>query len=251
MMGLISVIGWGLFCWLPDSTGRLFPLICYDAIRNFQIPYFAYVFAKVSKDHFTSVSSFTHAAVFTGNLIGGAFFELFLRRWISDEIIFYSIFATQIIATVIAVCLPKLDRMQTPVNLRNHGIWIFEQLKFAYTNYRISIWSLWFIVGTTLTNQFSEICANLEKTSVGYSQWYTNLRSPVSYLGEFSGIVLILLACFVFMRTKRHALLVLIVVSLASGGLMFLAAIASNSSILHILLAFVNIIYMVTVTMSR
>lgn len=240
---MISVFGWGFFHWLPSNNDLAF-LFLYDIIKNFQIPYFAYIFAKVSKDHIPAVSSFTHAAVFAGNFIGTVFIQLILNRTISSvQTIFYLIFIVQIIATLIVVCLPKLDRIASPLNLCNYRFWVFEQLKFACTNYRICIWSLWFIVGPTILT--------LETTLLGYTRWDADLQSPTFYLGELLGIFLTLLACFVIMKTKRHALIVLIVVSLASGGLMFLAADASSSSMQYILLELLKIICRVTVTLAR
>lgn len=239
-MAMISVAAWGVLYWYNHAYRWVW--VVYNAIEHFQIPYFAYIFAKVSKDHFSSVSSFTHAAVFAGNFIGAVSNKLFFDRTISSQIIFYLIFTAQIIATVITACLPKLDRMQSPVNVCNHFVWIFEQLKFAYTNYRISVWSLWFIGGTTILK--------LETTLLGPNQFHANLQSPIFYAGEFLGIFLALLACYVFMRTKRHALMVLIVASLASGGLMFLAANASSPSIFYVQ-GLLNIIHKVTITMSR
>lgn len=146
------------------NHGHLMALVLYEILLTFKIPYFAYIFATVSKDHFSSVSSFTHAAVFAGHFIGAVSVQLITNYTISGQTVFNLIFSAQIIATLIAVCLPKLERLQSPLNLCNHNIWIFEQLKFACTNYRIMIWSFWFIGSTIIMNQFKELLPKCKYT---------------------------------------------------------------------------------------
>lgn len=250
-MSMTSAIAWGFSYWLPSDHGHQSAVVLYEIFKNFKIPYFAYIFAKVSRDHYSSVSSFTHAAVFAGNFIAFVSVQLIADHLISGHALFYVIFSAQIIATLIAICLPSLDRMQSPISLRQHSIWIFEQLKFAYTNYRILIWSLWYIGGTSISNQFSALLPQLELTLLDYRQWDLNILNLILSLGELAGILLTLLTCYVFMRTRHHALILLIMMALCSGGLMFLVANTTDPSMSYILIALLNIIYKVSITMSR
>lgn len=154
-MSLMSVAAWSLLNWL-HSNGLQTALVFFEFFKNYKVPYFAYIFAKVSKDHFPTVSSLTHAAIFASTLFSFVFLDFFTHR-IATETIFYVIFATQIIAVFVALCLPSVYRIQPSTTLCNHSVWIFEQLKCAYTNGRIIIWSLWFICGTAIINEFTNV----------------------------------------------------------------------------------------------
>lgn len=251
-MSLMSGIAWVLFFWIPHNHGHMVALVLYEILKHFKIPYFAYIFAKVSKDRFSSVSSLTHAAVFAGSFLGAVCVELIIDGSISDQAIFYCIFIAQMFAIYIAVSSPKLDRMPSPMNLSNHCNWIVEQLKFACTNYRIIIWSGWFIAGTVMMNQFNELFPTLETTLLNRPiQWKEYEINLIWILCEFLGILLTILTCFIFLRTKRHALSILIAASWGSGVLMILIANAYDPHTLYIPAEILIIIFKVTITISR
>lgn len=153
-MGFMSIAAWSLFYWSNTNRRIQLAVVFYEFVENFKVPYFAYIFAKVTKDHYSTVSSLTYAAVFAGNYVGLKLPELITSEQ-NVKIIFYSIFSAQIIATFITLCLPGLSRMQSSTNLCSHSVWMFEQLKATYTNGIINLWSLWFIVGTVILNQFT------------------------------------------------------------------------------------------------
>ena len=157
MFGGILIGAWGLLFWANSDIATDYNVMLYQFVRNFKIPYFAFIFAKVTKDHYSMVSSLTHAAIFAGHSINFG-----IHQWAPDFIRIETVFPPLIIATAIAVFLHILNRMQSS---SSHSIWLFKELKFAYTNYRIIIWSLWFIVATAILNQFNvELLSKLAST---------------------------------------------------------------------------------------
>lgn len=155
VMGLMSIVAWSILYWSNANNRIELVLVFYAFFRTFRVPFFAYSFARVTTDHYSTVSALTHAAIFAGSYIGMKLPQMIEMNEISIEFVFYSVFAAQIVATFTAICLPRINRIQqSSLNPVKHCVWMIEQLNRTYRNSSVMIWSIWFIIGTVIFNQF-------------------------------------------------------------------------------------------------
>lgn len=154
--------------------------VFYAFYANCEVAYFAYIYAKVSKDHFLAVSSHTRAALLLGRFSSGVLSQTLLNYKVMDvRTLNYLTFAAQIAATIVAILLPKVDEsiyfnrgeeQSSSDNLTNQNqngsqtincsmckrafALMWSQLKCAYTNRRVILWSVWYACGFCMYVQF-------------------------------------------------------------------------------------------------
>lgn len=153
--------------------------VFYAFYANCEVAYFAYIYTKVSKDHFLAVSSHTRAALLVGRFTSGVLSQLLLNFKLMDvRTLNYLTLAAQIAATSVAILLPKVNRSiyfyrdersssDDVTNDKRNGLQTFNcsmcqqafalmlnQLKCAYTNRRVILWSIWYACGLCMYVQF-------------------------------------------------------------------------------------------------
>lgn len=157
--------------------------VFYAFYANCEVAYFAYIYAKVSKDHFLEVSSHTRAALLAGRFSSGVLSQTLLYFKVMDvRTLNYLTFAAQIAATVVAILLPKVtksiyfnrdepsssDDSNDVAKAKNNGVnsiidcsmyqrafsLMWKQLKCAYTNRRVILWSIWYVCEFCMYVQF-------------------------------------------------------------------------------------------------
>lgn len=173
-MSIAATAAWSLIYWTDSIYGAQLGLVFYGFSQNYEVVYFAYIYATVSKDHFSTVSSFTHAALLAGRFVN-ILFTIYLLPYISwtFKCLHYVTIAVQAIATSFVLKLPtvKNHTSSSPqMNARNHiapsinnGQRMLKQLKCTYTNDQVLLWSIWYVCGTAVFNQMTIILTSLSK----------------------------------------------------------------------------------------
>lgn len=173
-----------LLIWTKSFHGAQLIEVFYSLYATCEVAYFAYIYAKVSKEYFLSVSSHTRAALLIGRFTSGLSSQLLFHFQLLDiHSLNYLTLSTQIAATLIAVFLPRVKQsiyfyrnkssideiIQTShsnlqCNLNDKQIkydkcrlafvLMWKQLKCAYSNRQVVLWSVWYACGMCASVQF-------------------------------------------------------------------------------------------------
>lgn len=178
LTGLAGIITCSLLLWTDSFVGAQLIELIYALYTTCEVAYFAYIYANVSKEHFLAVSSHTRAALLVGRFISGVLSQSLMHFKLMDiHTLNYLSLAGQIAATLVAIFLPKVDRSiyfyrnkstndeitdDSRNNLHNNLnerqsikcdkcqqafslMWM--QLKCAYSNNQVVLWSVWYACG--------------------------------------------------------------------------------------------------------
>lgn len=122
-----------------------------------EVAYIAYMFEKVSNEHFMTVSSLTRAAPLAGRFIN-ALLSIVLIRNISYSTHTYFATAVQITALMVAVILLNFDSSNSTnanqFSLQSTSRDMVMQLKSATSNERVLLWSIWYIFAMGVFHEF-------------------------------------------------------------------------------------------------
>lgn len=174
--GLCGIVTWSLLLWTKSYFGAQMVEVFYAFYGNCEVAYFAYIYTKVSKDHYLAVSAHTRAALLMGRFGSGVLSQSLLHYKLMDvRTLNYFTLAAQIAATAIAILLPKVNRSiyfyrddgesNDIDTTENHNIGngsmcqqaftlMWHQLKCAYTNRSVLLWSIWYAFGFCMYVQF-------------------------------------------------------------------------------------------------
>lgn len=179
MNGLTGIVTWSLLLWTKSFQGAQLIEVFYSLYSTCEVAYFAYIYAKVSKEHFLVVSAHNRAALLIGRFLSGILSQLLFNFHLMDvHSLNYITLGAQIAATLITVFLPNVNasiyffRKKSP----NEGVieeihsnlpsnsndnkqsvkcdkyqqafaLMWKQLKCAYSNRQIVLWSIWYACG--------------------------------------------------------------------------------------------------------
>lgn len=183
LMGLSGIVTWTILLWTTSFFAAQVGQVFYALYTNCEVAYFAYIYAKVSKEHFRAVSSHTRAALLAGRFISGMASQSLRYFQLMDiHSLNYFSLSTQMAATCMTIFLPKIHqslyfyRNRLPTgdiihesqnNLgqsthksvervrckRAFGL-MLSQLKCAYSNRQVVLWSIWYACGMCICLQF-------------------------------------------------------------------------------------------------
>lgn len=184
-MGLTGIVTWSLLLFTRSFFGAQLIEVFYALYACCEVAYFAYIYAKVSKDHFLAVSSHTRAALLIGRFTSGVLSQSLIYFKLMDiHTLNYLTLGAQIAATSIAVLLPSVNesiyfyrnqsssvdvinesRNSLNTNLttersikcdkfRQAFTLMWKQLRCAYSNRRVVLWSVWYACGMCVFVQF-------------------------------------------------------------------------------------------------
>lgn len=212
MIGASGAVTKALLIWTSSYTAAYFIEIAYATYIASEIAYFTYIYAKVDKEHYLTVSSHTRAALLAGKCVSGVLGQALLTTKTMGLRDLHKIsFGTQIAATIWAFLLPPVKNSlyfnreadvsaSSPTTLENgvaavkqdikqststHSdlktritsafqiIWI--QLKTAFTNRQVQLWSFWYVCGT---------CADLQIFLYSQMLWASVDNRPEVSLPE-------------------------------------------------------------------
>lgn len=164
--------------WTKTFLGAQLIEVFYALYVTCEVAYFAYIYAKVSKEHFLAVSSHTRAGLLVGRFMSGVLSQSLMHFKLMDiHTLNYLSLAGQIAATLIAIFLPKVNKsiyfyhtkssnddiIEDNCNILHHNLddkqsikcnkWkqafslMWKQLKCAYSNKQVVLWSVWYACG--------------------------------------------------------------------------------------------------------
>lgn len=184
LTGIAGTVTSSLMLWTRTFHGAQLIEVFYSLYSTCEVAYFAYIYAKVSKEHFLSVSSHTRAALLIGRFMSGLLSQLLFHLNLMDvHTLNYLTFSTQIAATLISVFLPRVKQSiyfyrnksstseiiaQSHSNLqcnlndkqvkydhcRLAFVLMWKQLRCAYSNRQVVLWSVWYACGMCAFVQF-------------------------------------------------------------------------------------------------
>lgn len=178
VIGASGAVTKALLIWTSSYTAAYFIEIAYATYIASEIAYFTYIYAKVDKEHYLTVSSHTRAALLAGKCLSGVLGQALLTTKTMGLRELHKIsFSTQIAATIWAFLLPPVKNSlyfnrESEVSLSFHStpstprtlengvnadlktritkafqiIWM--QLKTAFANRQVKLWSFWYVCGT-------------------------------------------------------------------------------------------------------
>lgn len=178
-MGLSGILTWTLMIWTRSFFEAQLIEVCYALYSACEVAYFAYIYAKVSKEHFLAVSSHTRAALMFGRFLSGFLAQTLIYYEVMNiHSLNYLTLAAQIAATSVAIFLPtvnesiyfyrnrstniinaseshnSLNNNHQSINCVRAFALMWKQLECAYTNRCVILWSLWYACGMCIYLQF-------------------------------------------------------------------------------------------------
>lgn len=184
-MGATGIVTWSLLLWTTSFVGAQLIEVSYALYACCEVAYFAYIYAKVSKEHFLAVSSHTRAALLVGRCMSGVLSQTLMYFKLMDiHTLNYLTLGAQIAATSLAVFLPRVNEsiyfyrnQSSSVDVINESrnslnsnlttkrpiecdkcrlafTLMWKQLKCAYSNRSVVLWSIWYACGMCVFVQF-------------------------------------------------------------------------------------------------
>ncbi|XP_037945015.1 thiamine transporter 1 [Teleopsis dalmanni] len=110
-IGVTGIIIWSMLIWTTSLEALQILEFFYGTYMASEVAYYTYIYAKVDKKYYPRVTSHTRAAMFAGKLVAGISAQLLINfELMNYKELNYITLATQIIATVWAFGLPKVER---------------------------------------------------------------------------------------------------------------------------------------------
>lgn len=202
-IGVSGIITWALLVWTTSFEWAIVIEIFYGTYIATEVAYYTYIYAKVDKEHYLTVTSHTRAAILCGKFLSGTLGQALLYTKIMDlRQLHIFTFATQIAATAWSFLLPPVESSlyfnrdsaapSTPQPSLKNGfdsskknrrfengrrtnklttafelIWL--QLRTAFTNSHVQLWSLWYVAG---------MCGHFQVISYIQMLWFSIDNSP-------------------------------------------------------------------------
>ncbi|XP_014296418.1 thiamine transporter 2 [Microplitis demolitor] len=161
-----------------------------------EVAYYTYIYAKVDKQHYQSVSSYTRSALLFGRFITGAVAQLIVAfKWLDYHQLNYLTLAGQVVATIWSLFLPsvgqsvyfhrkepnELEGSSTQVIIDDKkyiNLSLYKKVQRAYyllwkdfvkafTNLYIIKWSFWWAAAS---------CGYLQVLSYAQPIWQTSIK---------------------------------------------------------------------------
>lgn len=200
-IGFSGIVTWALLVWTTSFEGAIAIQIFFGSFVATEVAYYTYIYAKVDKEHYSTVTSHTRAALLCGRFLSATLGQLVLYTKLMDLRQVHMItFGAQIAATVWAFFLPPVKNslyfngglgsdLSTQDSLdpnvagnKNDGkcsvlrtkfttafkiIWF--QFSAAYKNRKVQLWSIWYAAG---------MCGYLQVIAYVQMLWVSIDNSP-------------------------------------------------------------------------
>ncbi|XP_031621420.1 folate transporter 1-like [Contarinia nasturtii] len=280
--GICGIVTWSLLLWTKSFHSAQLTQVSYSLYVACEVAYFAYIYAKVPKEHFLAVSSHTRAALLMGRFISGILSQLFLYFNLMDiHTLNYFTLGAQIAATSITVFLPSVRQsiyfyrektssdeiiQESHSNYKCHlsdsqsvecdkcqqaFTLMWKQLKCAYSNRQIVLWSVWYACG---------MCAFVQFFSYVQLVWIEiDNRPEVMWNGAIEAVATLFSAAIALLASRLHVnyintkfkiQLVLFALSMSASGAIFVASNAPNRFLSYVSYILFCMFYNFTITIS-
>lgn len=283
-IGVTGIIIWSMLLWTTSLQALMTLEFFYGTYMAAEVAYYTYIYAKVDKKHYPKVTSHTRAAMFVGKLVASISAQLLLNFDLMDyRDLNYITLATQILATLWAFSLPKVDRslyfhrkadvsddkpaecsyptqsiencntddeksdkllLDTPTKL------LWNHFRNAYTNVKVLQWSIWYAVG---------LCGYLQVTAYVQLLWIDIKPNPdIAWNGAVDAVFTALAAISALAAGYLHAgrlksrasLLVLTILSALEGGAILLCCWTQNIYVSYAGYIIFGALYAFTITVA-
>lgn len=277
-MGLAGIVTYSLLLWTKSFFGAQLLEVTYAAYSTSEVAYFAYIYAKVSKEHYSAVTSHTRAGLLIGRFISGVLSQSLIHfKLMKIDELNYITLSAQIVATIFAISLPSVkesiyfyrrNSKSTAIEADNLGnglpnafpqsntkqafALMWSQFKCAYSNRQILLWSIWYAFG---------LCGFLQVLTYVQMLWIEiDNRPEVMWNGAVEAIATLLSATIALLASRLHTnvlnskikiLLVLFIMSIFASGAIVLLANTSSRLISYIGYMMFYLFYTFTITISR
>ncbi|XP_077296295.1 thiamine transporter 1-like [Arctopsyche grandis] len=164
--GLSGIAVYAILLWTESLEWLQVSQFCYALYMATEVAYYTYMFAKVDKDKYNQVASYTRSSALFGRFISGASAQLLVSFDVLDyRELNYITFTTQILATIWALFLPPVKKSiyfhreaEIPMTSDDahadnftqenviHLFW--KHIKSAYTQNTVVCWSIWYAAST-------------------------------------------------------------------------------------------------------
>lgn len=144
---------WCLLHWTISVGCLKFAIVLRSFYYCCEVAYVSYMFEKVSKDNFLTVSALTRAAPLAGHLMNAVLFRIILRK-MNPNVYSYLALVSQIAVLVIAAIFLNFKRTQpSSVSLKSAPSDMITQVQTAFSNHLVVFYSIWYIFGFGIINQ--------------------------------------------------------------------------------------------------
>lgn len=161
-MCLSSALKWGTLLCTKSFAGAQFSQVMSAVFAASEVAFFAYVYAKIPKEHYLTVTAQTRASLMIGEFVSSILGQiLFTGDFLGlNEISYFSFFAAGG-GMLIAISLPRvqqsvyfyrnndIDELNVDRSTENKDcdgafLMMWKQIKCAYSNQKVVLWSIWY-----------------------------------------------------------------------------------------------------------
>ncbi|CAL8121790.1 unnamed protein product [Orchesella dallaii] len=171
--GFAYVLCWIILTWGNGLLSVMFVEFLYGTACSTEVAYYTYIYAKVDREHYQKVTSYTYSAILAGRFLGGLTGQLLITfdlmnyhqlNYISlgcvSTALIFSLFLPSVKQSIyfhrrvsyIKTPDQEIVHQETKVSLRqklqNTKRYMLEDLKSAYGNTYVLKWSIWWAVAT-------------------------------------------------------------------------------------------------------
>ncbi|KAH1004478.1 thiamine transporter 1 [Dendroctonus ponderosae] len=160
ILGLSGIVVWGMLLWTTSLLALQILEGFYGAFAACEVAYFTYIYAKVDKQYYQLVTSYTRAAILMGRFFSGLLGQLLISLRVLDyRQLNYITFAAMLAATVWSLFLPPVNQSiyfhrdsVTPLVFGEKTKGAFQlmwgHLRQGYASFYIIKWSIWWALST-------------------------------------------------------------------------------------------------------
>uniref|UniRef100_A0A336LUE0 CSON004782 protein n=1 Tax=Culicoides sonorensis TaxID=179676 RepID=A0A336LUE0_CULSO len=152
--GISGIITWSLFLWTQSLLGLQIAEVFYGVYLATEVSYYTYIYAKVARSRYDSVTAHTRSAVFLGRFVGGALGQILVfTRLMNYKELNYLTLGTQVLCTFWVFLLPKVsssvyfNRNENNNDERTSSALLWYHFKTSFSNIEVIQWSLWYAIG--------------------------------------------------------------------------------------------------------
>ncbi|BFF90209.1 thiamine transporter 2 [Drosophila madeirensis] len=257
---LTGILVWSTLLWTTTLTGLQVVEVFYGFYQAAEVAYYAYIYAKVDKQYYPLVTSYTRSAMFLGKLVGGLLAQLMIgMQWMVYRQLYIISITSQVLALLWSFGLPKvekslyfhnqsLDTKSEAATIENGSnkteetvakpspatkpsvqalqlLW--SHFHSAYTNPMVLQWSLWYAM---ILAGFLQISTYMQVVWKSYNEPTIAWNGAVdAALTALSAIFSLLAGYFPARRLKtRTSFLTIAFVCVLEGGCILLSSWTSN-----------------------
>lgn len=262
--GVVAIANWSLLVWTTSFEAIIASQLLFGIFVATEVAYYTYIYAKVDKEHYLKVTSHTRAAILAGRCISGIlaqflfYFELTDLRGLNAITL-----AMMVMATFWALCLP---RVTTSLYFNTKAIEgeptgngaafanafgiIKYQVKTAYTNRLVVLWSVWYVMA---------VCGSLQVFYYVQMLWiHIDNRPEVMWNGAVEAFITLSCATVALLasRVRRSVLHSsgilwgLVIIAVCQGAIIFVFSNTSNRFISYAVYTLYYLLHTFTITIS-